>query len=102
MDAVKVHAYISAPREAIFDLVSDLALRVSFTDGFMDDYRLANPKSQGVGAAARYLLKPPVNHHYVETAVVDAERPRTIVERAHGGRGGRSRRRRTPAQRIWT
>jgi ribosome-associated toxin RatA of RatAB toxin-antitoxin module len=91
MDAITVHAHISASREELFDFVSDVAARVSFTDHYAKDFRLANPNSRGVGAAARYLLPAPLNHHYVETRIVEAERPRRLVEATHGGHGGRSR-----------
>lgn len=91
MDSVTVRAYVSASREQLFDFVSDLTLRPSFNDHYMDDYRLANAHSHGTGAAARYLLRAPFYKHYVETQIVASERPRRIVEATHGGRGGRSR-----------
>jgi Polyketide cyclase / dehydrase and lipid transport len=91
MISVSAHTYISASREEVYDLVSDLAVRVSFTDHYMKDYRLANPKSKGRGAAARWLQRAPLNKQYFETHVVEAERPRRIVEAVHGGRGGRTR-----------
>ena len=88
---VTVEAFISAPREDLFDLVADLALRPAWCDHFMKDYRLANPRSLGRGAAARYLLEPPANKMYVETMVLEADRARLIVEATHGGRGGRTK-----------
>lgn len=91
MDLITVNAYISAPREAIYDYVADLANRPAFMDGYAQDFRLAHPRSAGRGAAARYLLAAPLNHHWVETTVVEAERPRRIVERTHGGRNGKSK-----------
>lgn len=90
MDSVTVRAYISAPREDVFDLLEDLSVRPSFTDHYWKDYRLANPRTKGIGASARYLVAAPVNRHYVETRAVVAERPRRLVEATHGGRGGRS------------
>ncbi len=88
---VTVHGYISAPREEIYDYVSDLANRVAFTDHYQHDFRLAHPRSHGRGAAARWLQRPPLNKQYFEAQVVEAERPRLIVEAIHGGRGGRTR-----------
>ena len=91
MDPFTVHAYVSASREDVFDLISDLAVREAFAGRYMRDFRLTHPKSQGVGAAARYLLPVPLNRHYVETQIVEAERPLRVTEATHGGRGGRSR-----------
>ena len=89
MDPLTVHAYVSASREDVFDLISDLAVRESFAR-FMRDFRLTHPKAQGVGAAARYLMPAPRNHHYVEAQIVEAEHPVRVTEATHGGRGGRS------------
>src|SRR5438270_6586368 len=91
MDPFTVHAYVSASREDVFDLVSDLGVRESFAGRYMRDFRLTHPKTQGVGAAARYLLPAPLNHRYVETQIVETERPLRVTEATHGGRGGRSR-----------
>jgi uncharacterized protein YndB with AHSA1/START domain len=87
---VTVHAHISASREEIFDYVADLALRPAWCDHYLTDYRLASPRSRGNGAAARYLLGAPRNKQYYEVTVVKLERPRLIVEHAHGGRNGRT------------
>lgn len=91
MVSVSVHAFIAAPREEIYDYVSDLACRIAFTDHYMKDFRLASPKSQGRGAAARYLQNAPFNKQYFEAAIVEADRPRRIVEAVHGGRSGLTR-----------
>jgi len=93
---VTVEGYISAPREALYDYIADLALRPAWCDHFMKDFRLAHPRSQGKGAAARYLLDAPRNAQYVETTVAEAERPRQLVEATHGGRGGR-----TKGEMVW-
>jgi hypothetical protein len=88
---VDVHAYISAPREQIYDFLADLGARVAFTDHYTGDYRLASAKPSGKGAAARYAIESPVNRQWVETTIVEAERPVRIVEATHGGRNLRSR-----------
>ena len=56
---VTVETVISAPREAVFDFVGDLANHVAFTDHFSSDFRLARTKSDGLGAAARFRLENP-------------------------------------------
>jgi uncharacterized protein YndB with AHSA1/START domain len=86
MIPVTVHAYISAPREDLFDFVADLAARPAWCDHFMQDFRLAHPDSRGEGAGARFQLDEPGWRHYEEVTIVTAERPRLVVERMHGGR----------------
>src|SRR5919201_5696432 len=88
---VELHAHISAPREEIFDLISDLSRRVAWSDNYQSQYRLAYPKATGEGAGARYLLRAPSWRNWVETSIVEAHRPRRLVERTHGGRGGKSK-----------
>ena len=88
---VTVQASISASREEIYDYVSDLALRPAWCDHYLKDYRLAGPRSRGVGAAARYLIDAPLSRLYMEVVIVEAESPRRLVERAHGGRNLRSK-----------
>jgi uncharacterized protein YndB with AHSA1/START domain len=91
MIPVTVHAFISAPREDLFDFITDFGARPAWCDHFMEDYRLANPQAVGVGAGARYLIDAPGYKHYVESTLVKADRPVEIVERLHGGRNGLSR-----------
>ena len=88
---VELHVHISAPREEIFDLISDLSPRVAWTDNYQSEYRLAYPKSTGEGAGARYLLHAPSWRNWVETSIVEVDRPRRLLERTHGGRAGRSK-----------
>ena len=87
---VTVQASISASREEIYDYIVDLALRPAWCDHYLKDYRLAHPRSRGVGAAARYLIDAPSWGLYMETTIVEAESPRRILERAHGGRNLRT------------
>jgi uncharacterized protein YndB with AHSA1/START domain len=91
MREVTVSTIISAPREQIFDFVADLAARPSFTDHFMDDYRLARVQPVGVGAAARFKLDAPLANDYAELTITKADRPRQIIEELRVGRRGRNR-----------
>jgi uncharacterized protein YndB with AHSA1/START domain len=91
MVPVTAHTFISAPREEIFDFVADLANRAAWTDHFTAELRLENPRSYGVGAAARYQLRGPFYKPWIETEVIEADRPRRLVEATRGGRGGRTR-----------
>ncbi|HEX8075909.1 MAG TPA: SRPBCC family protein [Thermoleophilaceae bacterium] len=88
---VTAHTFISAPREEIFDFVADLANRTAWTDHYTSELRLENPKSVGVGAAARYRLDAPRYRSWTETEIVEADRPRRLVEVTRGGRGGKTR-----------
>jgi hypothetical protein len=88
---VTVNGYVSAPREEIFDFVADLGARVAWCDHFMEDYRLADPVPSGIGAAARYVLDAPLARTWVETQVVELDRPRRMAEATRGGRAGRAR-----------
>ena len=92
MVEVAVHTFISAPRDDIFEFVNDMSARLAFLDHFAHEYRLTRPRSAGVGAAARYRLDAqPLFTHYTETAIVEVEEPRRIVERGEAGRYGRIR-----------
>jgi uncharacterized protein YndB with AHSA1/START domain len=88
---VTVDIHISAPREDLFDFVSDLAGRPAYMDHFLDDYRLARANPVGVGAAARFRLKAPMASQYAELRIERIDRPRQIVEELRVGRRGRNR-----------
>src|SRR3954452_16306882 len=88
---VELHVHISAPREEVFDLISDLGVRPAWSDNYQSHYRLAWPNSKGVGAGARYVLRAPMWKKWEETSIVEADGPRRIVERTQGGRGGKSK-----------
>jgi len=91
MREVTVSTTISAPREDVFDFVCDLALRPTYADHYLDDYRLARVDTVGVGAAARFRLDGWLSNEYAELTITKAERPRQIIEEIRVGRRGRSR-----------
>jgi uncharacterized protein YndB with AHSA1/START domain len=91
MREVSVQVVISAPREEVFDFVSDLAARPTITGHFMDDYRLARVNPVGVGAAARFKLDAPLANEWAELTITKADRPRQIIEEIRYGRRGRNR-----------
>jgi uncharacterized protein YndB with AHSA1/START domain len=91
MREVTVSTVISAPREEVFDFVTDLAARPAFTDHYLRDYRLARVNAVGLGAAARFKLKAPLATEYAELQVMEVDRPRRIVEEIRVGRRGRNR-----------
>ena len=87
MGPVSVSAPIDAPREEVFEFLSDLANRPAFTDHFLDEFRLERMESAGVGAAARMHLED--RGMWVETVIEEIEAPYRILERGHGGRWDR-------------
>src|SRR4051812_16940555 len=68
-----------------------MATRPSWTDHYLKDFRLESPRSQGVGAAARYRLDAPLDRRWGESEVIEADRPRRVVEATRSGRLGRTR-----------
>ncbi len=91
MGPVTVETVISAPREAVFDFLGDIANHVAFTDHFTSDFRLARAKSDGLGAAARFRLENPGPKQWAEVQFSVFERPRQIVEEGRSGRFARNR-----------
>ena len=91
MPDVTVSTVISAPPEAVFDLVADLSARPAFTDHYMKDFRLARANPRGRGAAARFLLARRIFKDYAEISISECERPSRIVEEGGVGRRGSSR-----------
>lgn len=90
MRPIRAHVTISAPREEVYDFVADLANRVAWCDQYQREFRLTRPRSSGAGAAARFQMKMPFNHTWVETAVVEAARPRVLREALRFYRLGRT------------
>lgn len=84
MGPVSATTSIDAPREAVLELLVDLAVRPSFTDHFIDEYRLERLESTGVGAAARFRIAG--RGLWMETVIAEVEAPHRVVERGHGGR----------------
>ena len=89
---------IDAPRERVYDVVRDMALRPAFTDHFQKDFRLARIESRGLGAAARFQISPPgPDKLWVETVITEDEPARLVVEQGRCGRLGR-----IPVTTTWT
>jgi uncharacterized protein YndB with AHSA1/START domain len=91
MREVTVHTVISAPREEIFDFVSDLSRRPAFCDHYLREFRLARANPRGVGAAARFKLRLPLAKEWADIEIKVCDRPKRIVEEGRIGRLGRSR-----------
>jgi hypothetical protein len=89
MGPVNAELGIDAPRELIFDFVSDLSNRPAFTDHFISDHRLFRVESRGVGAGARFRFVAPPQAIWMDSTISALERPHRISERGSGGRFNR-------------
>lgn len=89
MGPISAEAEIDVPRERVFELLGDLALRPLFTDHFLSSFHLTRIESTGVGAGARFRVRAPLRSVWMDTAIVELEEPHRIVERGQGGRVNR-------------
>jgi uncharacterized protein YndB with AHSA1/START domain len=85
MRPVSATITIDVPRERVFDLLCDLAVRPAFTDHFIDEYRLTRVEPVGTGAAARFRL----GKLWMDSAIEVTERPHLVREEGRGGRVNR-------------
>jgi hypothetical protein len=83
---ISLNSSIDAPRDHVFDFISDLAIRPGWMDHFVRDYRLERITATGRGAAARFRVDAPAGVRYMETVIAQADRPFRIVEHGRGGR----------------
>lgn len=92
VDPVTVSVIIDAPREDVFDYLQDIANRPAFNDHYVADWHLTREGSVGTGAGARFRLKMPLNRFaWADTALVEVERPHSIVEAGRSGKANRVR-----------
>ena len=77
---------IDAPRERVYEVVSDLGMRPAFCDHFMQQFRLQRIDSTGTGAAARFRVEAPLFPIWMETVITELEPPHTVLERGRGAR----------------
>jgi uncharacterized protein YndB with AHSA1/START domain len=89
MPPVSVSAAVDAPRERVFDYISDLSNRAAWTDHFVRDFRLERIEPSGQGAAAHFRVDAPRGIRFMDSTIVEAERPHRIVEQGRGGKSNR-------------
>jgi hypothetical protein len=87
---VEQRIVISAPREAVFEFLCDVSNRVAWMDTFLKDFRLTRVNPVGVGAGAAFVIDAPIFPLRAEYQIIEADAPRTIVERGRIGRWGRT------------
>ena len=88
MAPISVSTPVDATRARVFDVLCDLAARPAWTDHFAEDFRLVREQPAGVGASARFRANAP-GIRYMDTTIVEADRPHLVVEEGHGGRSNR-------------
>jgi carbon monoxide dehydrogenase subunit G len=95
MRPVTVRTTVDAPREHVFNYLSDIANHAEFTDHFLKDFRLERLDSRGVGAAARFRISSPLSAPlgldvWAEAVFAELKPPYRIVVEGSGGRIGRT------------
>ena len=96
MGPISAEVEVDAPREAAFELISDLGRRPSFTDHFLSGFHLTRIDAVGIGAGARFRVNAPLRSPWMDTEIVELDRPHRVVERGHGGRVNR-----IPNHTVW-
>jgi uncharacterized protein YndB with AHSA1/START domain len=92
VDALVNEITIARPREEVFEYLADIANHAEFTDHFMVDWHLTREDTYGVGAGARWKAKQRRNRFpWGDSTIVEAERPRRIVEVGRTGKFNRIR-----------
>jgi len=85
---VTVSVVVPQPVEEVYDLLDVLANHEAFLDHFLVDWKFSGP-ARGVGARAEARASAPMSQDWTEFEVVEAERPRRIVEEGVGLKGKR-------------
>jgi len=92
LDPVTASIVIDRPQAEVFDYLVDIANRPEYADHYLTDFHLTRTDSVGVGAGARFRLKTRRNRFgWADVTIVEAERPRRIVEVGRGGKFNRIR-----------
>jgi uncharacterized protein YndB with AHSA1/START domain len=92
VDPVSASIVVSAPREAVFDYLQDVANHPEFTDHYLVDWHLTRIDSVGRGAGARFRVKIPGNRYsWADVTFAEVERPHRIVEVGRTGKNNRVR-----------
>jgi uncharacterized protein YndB with AHSA1/START domain len=88
MRPIRVGITIDAPRERVFDYLSDIANHVEFSDHYLKEIRLERQVSRGVGAAMRFKVAFG-GALWGDIAISALEPPHRIVLDGQTGRLGR-------------
>jgi uncharacterized protein YndB with AHSA1/START domain len=92
VDPLTVSTVISAPREAVFEYLEDIANHPEFTDHFLGEWNLTRVNPVGRGAGARFRIAAPgMRFNWAEVTFAEVERPSRIVEVGRSGKNNRIR-----------
>lgn len=86
MGPVALSIPVDVPRERAFEFLLDLANRPSFMGEFLEEFRLQQLDSVGVGTAARFRVRGA--DLWMETVIDEVDEPYRIFERGRGSRLG--------------
>jgi uncharacterized protein YndB with AHSA1/START domain len=87
-----VSIIVDAPREQVFEYLSDIANHPEFTDHYLVDWHLTRIDSVGLGAGARFRVKAPGNRFsWGDVTFVEVQAPHRIVEAGRTGKNNRIR-----------
>ncbi len=88
MKPVTVSVTVPQPAEQVYDFLAVLANHEAFLDHFLVNWKFSGP-ARGVGAKAEARASAPMSQDWTEFELVEAERPRRIVEEGVGLKGKR-------------
>src|SRR4051794_23944685 len=86
---VTVTIAVDQPRERVFEFLDVMANHEPFNDHLMHDWELSGP-ARGIGSKARVHVRAFGIADVIDIEVIDAESPRSIVERNTAARAGRT------------
>ena len=89
MRSIAVTRTVDAPRERVFEYLSDVANHAEFSDHYLHDFRLGRLDSTGLGASASWRLDFPLGRVWGDTAITELDPPHLIVLEGRSGRLGR-------------
>jgi carbon monoxide dehydrogenase subunit G len=89
MRPLAVSRTVDAPRERVFEYLSDVANHAEFSDHYLRDFRLERLDSSGLGAAASWRMDFPLGRVRGDVSITEIDRPHRIVLEGRGGRIGR-------------
>ena len=89
MRPISVSRTIDAPRERVFEYLSDVANHAEFSDHYLSDFRLERVDSTGLGASASWHMMFPLARMWGDAAITELDPPHLIVLEGRAGRIGR-------------
>jgi uncharacterized protein YndB with AHSA1/START domain len=89
MRQISLSTVVDAPREQVFDYLSDIANHAEFTGHYLVDFHLGRLQSSGVGASASYRIAFPLGSTWGDCVIAALDRPHVVRLEGQMGRIGR-------------